>query len=137
MNYLPDANVCIGLINGRRPELRAAFERLNLARETVFVSALVVFDLAYGAAKSDRRGLSEEHLARFLRPPIRTVAFDDNDARRAGDIRASFERQGRPIGAYDVLIAGQALQRDYTLVTANVREFARVPGLRCQDWSRA
>jgi len=52
-------------------------------------------------------------------------------------VRAQLERVGRPIGAYDLLIAGQALQRGYTLVTANAREFARVKGLRWENWGGA
>ena len=58
-----------------------------------------------------------------------------DDAREAGDIRAALERTGTPIGPYDVLIAAQARRRGAMLATANVREFARVPGLRLVDWS--
>jgi tRNA(fMet)-specific endonuclease VapC len=65
---------------------------------------------------------------------FKVLGFDANDARHAGQVRASLAAAGTPIGPYDVLIAGQALARNLTLVTSNVREFRRVPGLRVKDW---
>jgi tRNA(fMet)-specific endonuclease VapC len=62
-------------------------------------------------------------------------SFEPEDAEEAGDIRAALEHAGTPIGAYDVLIAAQARRRNATLVTANKREFSRVPGLRTEDWA--
>ena len=59
------------------------------------------------------------------------------DFRAAGTIRAALEAVGKPIGAYDYLIVGQALARQLTLVTANVSEFSRVKGLTWQDWAKA
>ena len=66
---------------------------------------------------------------------LEVVPFDASDARSAGAVRAEPERSGLPIGPYDVLIAGQARVRGLVLVTANAREFARVSGLECEDWS--
>jgi tRNA(fMet)-specific endonuclease VapC len=63
-----------------------------------------------------------------------TVELDRQDARVASEVRAYLEGQGRPIGTYDNLIAGQALARNLVLVTHNVREFSRVPGLQIEDW---
>ena len=63
------------------------------------------------------------------------VPFDASDARMAGLIRSQLELIGRPIGPYDLLIAGQARARNMILVTANRREFQRVQGLECEDWS--
>ncbi len=62
------------------------------------------------------------------------VEFDAEDAMAAGKLRAELERGGVGIGPFDTLIAGQALRRGYTLVTANTREFSRVPGLLIEDW---
>jgi tRNA(fMet)-specific endonuclease VapC len=61
--------------------------------------------------------------------------FDDEDARTAGQLRATLEKAGTPIGAYDLLIAGQALRRGLTVVTANTSEFSQVTGLSWQDWT--
>ena len=63
------------------------------------------------------------------------MRFDEEDARAAGTIRAQIEAAGRPIGAYDLLIAGQAVRHKATLVTANAKEFARVKGLVWEDWA--
>jgi tRNA(fMet)-specific endonuclease VapC len=63
------------------------------------------------------------------------VGFEEEDAVIAGDLRAELERAGTPIGPYDLLIAAQALRSGSTLVTANVREFRRVPGLAVEDWT--
>ena len=64
------------------------------------------------------------------------AGFEDEDARSAGTIRATLEKAGRPIGAYDLLIAGQALRQKMTLVTANSKEFSRVKGLVWEDWAK-
>ena len=134
MNFLLDTNACIAVINGRpanvRERLKAAMDR----GETVALSAVTLFELWYGVAKSARLDANAERLAVFL-APLDAVPFEDEDARIAGIVRAQLESQGTPIGAYDVLIAGQALHRDATLVTANVQEFARVSGLRWENWA--
>ena len=75
-------------------------------------------------------------LLKFLSPSLSAVSFDAEDAEIAGMQRAALEKVGRPIGPYDLLIAGQALRRNWTLVTANVSEFSRIKGLTWEDWSR-
>ena len=74
-------------------------------------------------------------MAAFLAGPVQVLNFDVGDAEEAGDIRAALERAGTPIGPYDVLIAAQARRRGATLVTSNEREFARVRGLKTEDWT--
>lgn len=99
------------------------------------ISSVVVFELEYGAAKSDRRALNQRRVANFLAGPLETIAFDDRDARVAGDLRATLERRGTPIGAYDLFIGAQALRAAASLVTANAREFRRISGLDVVDRS--
>jgi tRNA(fMet)-specific endonuclease VapC len=107
-----------------------------LARgETIVVSSIVLFELSYGIAKSTRHEHNRAKLAQFTSGLIESLDFDSGDADEAGEIRAALERVGTPIGYYDVLIAGQARRRDALLVTANTREFTRVPGLKVEDWS--
>ena len=65
------------------------------------------------------------------------LPLEDEDAPVAGSVRAFLEATGKPIGAYDLLIASQALERRLTLVTANVSEFSRVKGLVWQDWAKS
>ena len=66
-----------------------------------------------------------------LRPLVRCCA------ERAADIRAALKRQGRPIGAFDLLIGATALQYGLVLVTNNTREFERIDGLAIEDWTKA
>ena len=102
----------------------------------MFVSSIGSFELWYGVWKSARQEFNKRSIETFFSGPVSILPFDDQDARTAGAIRATLELSGKPIGAYDLLIAGQALQRNLTLVTANVSEFSRVKGLQWQDWAK-
>jgi tRNA(fMet)-specific endonuclease VapC len=136
MGYLLDTNACIALINGSSELVRKRFSRAVEAGEEVWVASVSVFELWYGAAKSMQTDANTRRVKLFLGGSVRVLEFGEEDARYAGEIRNSLERMGRPIGAYDVLIAGQALNRKLTLVTANVKEFGRVKGLDWEDWGR-
>jgi tRNA(fMet)-specific endonuclease VapC len=94
----------------------------------------VLFALRYGAAKSQNPQRNHERIDVFLTAVTEVVDFDDADADEAGEIRAFLEKIGAPIGPYDLLIAAQARRREAILVTANRREFERVPGLMVTDW---
>ena len=130
MRYLLDANICIALLNGTSP---AARERLGrYGPGDVGVPAPVAYELYFGAFKSRR---TRENLALLDTLGFEVLPFDVEDARVAGRVRSELEAVGQPIGPYDVLIAGQALARGLVLVTANRREFDRVAGLTCEDWT--
>ena len=132
--YLLDTNACIAVINGKPQPVRVRLQREFEAQARVFVPAVVAFELWYGVAKSARAAANAQLLTTFLAGPLELLAFDDEDAKIAGVVRASLETAGKPIGAYDLLIAGQALRYKLTLVTANSREFGRVKGLEWEDW---
>jgi tRNA(fMet)-specific endonuclease VapC len=102
----------------------------------MLVSSIAVFELWYGAGKSTSQEFNRKRLETYLAGPVRVLPFEDADARVAGSVRAVLEAIGRPIAAYDLLIAGQALRHHLTLVTANVSGFSRVKGLVWQDWAR-
>ena len=136
MNYLLDTNACIALIKGEPASVRTRFRTAVAAGGKVFVSSIVAFELWYGVSKSSQPEANRQRLGTFFGGAIAPLVFDDEDAQSAGAIRAAWEVLGKPIGAYDLLIAGQALQRKFTLVTANVTEFARVKELTWQDWSK-
>jgi tRNA(fMet)-specific endonuclease VapC len=89
--------------------------------------------LYYGAFKSDatRKADNIRAVDGLL---FQILDFDANDARYAGEIRASLALRGNMIGPFDILIAGQALSRDLILITHNIREFQRIDGLRVEDW---
>ena len=137
MAYLLDTNACIALINGSSEPVRKRFSRAVGAKEEVWVPSVSVFELWYGVAKSLQTDANTKRVKMFLEGPVRELEFGEEDARYAGEIRSTLERMGRPIGAYDVLIAGQALNHRLTLVTANAREFGRVKGLDWEDWGKA
>ena len=136
MNFLLDTNACIALINGKPLSVRARFQKVTSSGADVFVSSITSFELWYGVRKSSREEFNAERLETFLAGPITELPFECEDSKVAGLIRAALEVTGKPIGAYDLLIAGQALQRQLTLVTANVAEFSRVKGLNWQDWAK-
>lgn len=128
MKFLLDSNAVIALLRGDAGFL----SRLRTHAPADFgMPAIVAHELFYGAYKGLRRA---ENLARVEALQFEVVVFDHEDARQAGEIRALLTASGKPIGPYDVLIAGQALARGPTLITHNTREFARVPGLKIEDW---
>jgi tRNA(fMet)-specific endonuclease VapC len=135
--YLLDTNACIALINGTPKEVRRRFQRAIAREASILLSSVVTFELWYGVARSQRKESNTQRLDAFLAGPLEWTLFDDEDAREAGTLRAELETAGKPIGAYDVLIAGQARRRGATLVTSNVSEFDRVAGLKWEDWATA
>lgn len=137
MDYLLDTNACIALINGQPATVRARLQKATTGGDHVLVSSIALFELWYGVAKSTRKEFNRKRVETFLAGPIFVLPFEDADARVAGEVRAALEAAGKPIGAYDVLMAGQALRHQLTLVTANVSEFSRVKGLAWQDWARS
>lgn len=131
MTYLLDTNVCIRYLNGRSLTVRAHLEAQQPA--DIVVCSIVKTELFYGAqrTRNPQRTLTVQQA--FLEP-YRSLPFDDAAATVAGSIRATLANRGMLIGPYDLLIAAIALTNDCILVTHNVREFSRVPGLKFEDW---
>jgi tRNA(fMet)-specific endonuclease VapC len=136
LNYFLDTNAVIALLKNEPATVRRRLRRAASRGALIAISSVVLYELWYGVARSERRRENAERLRIFLSGNIRVVPFDESDAADAGDLRAALEAAGTPIGPYDLLIAAQALRLNATLVTANVSEFARVRGLAWQDWSR-
>ena len=135
MNYLLDTNAVIALLKDQPPNVRNRLRRLVRRGVSIAVSTIVLYELWYGVARSQRRRENAERLRVFLSGNIDVARFDEDDAVTASDLRAALETAGTPIGPYDLLSAAQALRSSATLVTANVSEFARVRGLDWQDWT--
>lgn len=135
MSYLFDSNLCIAILNGKTGNIEGNLNRAILGGSSFHVSSIVVHELWYGVAKSQLVLSNTQKLNAFLKKYVSILSFDEEDAKAAAAIRAELSRKGTPIGPYDVLIAGQALVRGLTLVTANTREFSRVTGLKLVDWS--
>lgn len=131
MKYLLDTNSIVRYLNGRAPKVRAKVRATPLA--DLAVSAVVIAELRYGAAKSTDPTKTRSAQDRFL-SLIGIVPFDQPAADAYGTIRAFLEKQGTPIGANDLLIGATAVAHQFILVTHNTREFSRVPGLSVEDW---
>ena len=129
MRYLLDTNAVIGLLNDITSKLAQRARRENPS--DIAISAIVAHELFYGAFKSQR---VTQNVALVDALQLAVIEFDKEDARVAGEVRAFLATKGTPIGPYDVLIAGQAMARNLTLVTHNTGEFGRMPGLRLEDW---
>ncbi len=132
--YGLDTNAVIAVLTGRGAEVILRLEAELKARSSIHIPMMVWFELQYGAAKSAAQERNLARLDDFMRGMAGIMAFEPEDAAEAGEIRAHLERQGTPIGAFDILIAAQVRRRGITLVTANTREFGRVPGLKVVDW---
>lgn len=130
-----DTNVIVFSINRRMPAIEHRLQQELAAGTALLIPSIVLFELRYGIAKSIRRDASTRVLDAFLAEGFEILPFDAEDAKEAGDIRATLETSGMPIGAYDILIAAQARRRGAVLVTGNRREFERVPGLMVTDWA--
>ncbi len=130
--YLLDTNICIYLIKNTYPSMT---ERVfSMDPSELCISAITLYELEYGAAKSKWSEQTRQKLYMFL-APFTILPFDGKDAVNAGIIRANLEKEGNPIGPYDIQIAAQGLARNLIVITHNTAEFNRVPGLRTEDWT--
>lgn len=127
----------MALVRGRPDGVRRRFEQACADGARLTTSSVAIVELWRHVSRSERGQASARRLRAFLGGPIEVLAFDLEDALAAADTRVALERLGTPIGHHDVLIAGQALRRRSTLVTANTGEFSRVSGLRWEDWATA
>jgi len=130
-----DTSAVIAVLNERIASVAERFDAEITRRTTIFISTVVLYELHYGIARSDRYERNRLVLESFLELPVSIIAFEAEDAAEAGEIRAALASAGTPIGPYDTLIAAQARRRTAALVTLNRREFERVPGLIVTDWA--
>ena len=131
--YLLDTSIVVAAVKG---EPRVLLNRLaGLAPSRLFVSSLVHAELLYGAEKS-QHGAQTRAILDVLTQGFEPLSFDADCASAYGRIRAHLERKGSGIGPMHMLIAAQAVARGLVLVTDNLREFKRVPGLLCENWLR-
>ncbi|MFM7549323.1 MAG: type II toxin-antitoxin system VapC family toxin [Cyanobacteriota bacterium] len=127
---LLDTNICIHIINVRPAAVLQRFRDYRMGE--IGLCSVVAAELAYGVAKSGSKR-NRDALDLFL-APLAILPFDEAALWSYGDLRADLERQGTPIGALDTLIAAHALSQQASLVTNNVKEFERVPGLQLDNW---
>ncbi len=132
MKVLLDTNACIFVIKQKPASVLSRVAAMAVG--DIGVSSITVAELQFGVAKSQHVAQNQAALEQFL-APLEIVDFDTDAAAAYGRIRAKLEAAGTPIGALDTLIAAHALSLGMTLITNNVREFARVPDLTVEDWA--
>lgn len=129
--YVLDSNVCIRILNQSHPKIADQFRAIT--PKDIVLCSVVKAELLYGARRSQRVEKNLRVLQVFF-DTLSSLPFDDRCAEEAALIRADLAAQGKPIGPHDILIAATARAHDAVLVTHNTNEFARVTGLRLEDW---
>ncbi len=131
--YLPDTNTLIAAMKG---EPTALLNRLAaLPAERLCLSAIVLSELLTGVEKS-RDATANRKAVAALSASFELLNYGEADASAYARLRAALEAKGKPIGPMDMLIAAQALAHGLVVVTANLREFQRVPSLKCENWMK-
>jgi tRNA(fMet)-specific endonuclease VapC len=130
LQYMLDTNICIYVIKNYPAELR---ERFNRLAEQLCISSVTLGELHYGAEKSARRLENLQAIEHFT-ARLEVLAFGPKAAAHYGQIRAELERAGTPCGPHDMQIGAHARGEGLIVVTNNIREFARMPGVRTENW---
>jgi tRNA(fMet)-specific endonuclease VapC len=130
LKYLLDTNIVIYVIK-QRP--LAVLDTFNRHHGRMAISSITLAELAHGAEKSSDLSRNMAVVEDFV-SRLDVLAYDDKAAWQYGNIRATLERAGQPIGVNDLHIAAHARSNGLTLVTNNLREFERVPGLLLENW---
>lgn len=128
--YMLDTNICIYVMKTYPPDLR---DRFNTLAEQLCISSITLGELHYGAEKSARRAENLTAIEQFV-ARLEVLSFGDKAAAHYGQLRAELERMGTPCGPHDMQIGGHARSEGLILVTNNMREFARMPGVRAENW---
>jgi tRNA(fMet)-specific endonuclease VapC len=131
MRFLLDTNICIYIIKNKPPQVLNKFKKLDIS--DVGISSITVAELEYGVYKSQRQEQNRVALSQFL-ISLEILPYDERATQIYGRIRAELEFQGIVIGSMDMLIASQAISLGLILVTNNIRELSRIPGLVLENW---
>jgi len=132
MVWMLDTNVIIAASKSH-PAVLTKLKQHRLG--DVWLSSIVWAEIEFGIANSTRRAHNQQVFDSIV-THLKIVPFSLGAARHYGELRVYLEKIGTPIGSNDTLIAAEALAQGATLVTGNVREFSRVPGLLLENWLR-
>ena len=130
LKYMLDTNIVIYTMKNKPDSVR---ERFKKHHRRMCISSITYMELVYGAERSSNPDRNLTSFEGFV-ARMDVLPLDDSAAAHAGQICAELARLGMPIGPYDQLIAGHARSQGLVLVTNNEKEFARVPGLRTENW---
>ena len=128
--YMLDTNICIYVMKTYPPAVR---EKFNALAEQLCISSITLAELYYGAEKSARRAENLVAVEHFV-ARLEVLPFAARAAAHYGQVRVELERAGTPCGPHDMQIGGHARSEGLIVVTNNLREFARMPGLRAENW---
>ena len=131
MKLMLDTNICIYIIKQQPVTVLKRFLEYQIG--DIGISSITLSELRYGVAKSTHQEKNTKALDEFI-TPLEVVSFDEEAAHVYGDIRATLEKAGTPIGSMDMLIAAHAVSLGIPLVTNNTREFERIQALKIIDW---
>ena len=131
MLYFLDTNICIYLIKNKPLEVRKYFDLVPV--ENVGISSIVLSELTYGVYKSNSFDKNNKALQRFI-SPFQIYDYSEKACDYYGKIRTDLAKQGKIIGAMDLMIAAHALSEGATIVTNNTKEFCRIEGLKVENW---
>jgi tRNA(fMet)-specific endonuclease VapC len=132
MKYLLDTNICIYIINEKPAKVLRRFERYPV--HEFGISSITHAELQYGVEKSKNKNTNQAALDEFLLP-LTILPFQGKRLVTCyGEIRTSLESKGQTIGPLDLLIAAHALSLDLTIISNNIKEFSRIPKLKCKNW---
>lgn len=134
MKYLLDTNICIYIINEKPEKVLKKFEQYPV--HEFGVSSITHAELQYGVKKSKNKNTNQEALDEFLLPLTILPFHGQRLVACYGEIRVLLESKGRTIGPLDMLIAAHALSLDLTIISNNIKEFKRIPNLKCENWIR-
>src|SRR3982751_975241 len=131
MLLLLDTDICIHLIREQPQAIVARFDKYAVG--DIGISTITLAELEYGVSNSGKPAKNKEALDQFVTPLV-VADFDRAATVSYGKLRTVLEKKGRMIGGMDLLIAAHAVSLNVPVVTHNVREFTRVPGLRVETW---
>lgn len=132
--YLLDTNICIFLIKNTFPVLTKKI--LSAHSDDLFLSAISIAEMEYGASKSQHREKNRQALLDFCADFNTILDFTTEDTEAYGMIRAYLEKEGNSIWPYDMQIAAQAMTRNLIVITNNYDEFVRIPWIKVEDWTK-
>ena len=130
LGYMLGTNICIYVMKNYPQKLR---EKFNTLAEQLCISSITLGELHYGAEKSARRVENLTAIENFVER-LDVLPFDAKAAMHYGQLRAELERAGTPCGPHDMQIGGHARSEGLIVVTNNMREFSRMPGVRTENW---
>ncbi len=131
--YMLDTNICSYIIKQRPVEVLQKFEKIQ--KDQICISIVTYAELEYGVEKASSKRINQQIIQEFV-DRLKVLPWDIDAAKHYATIRNDLEKQGIPIGNMDLMIAAHARSQKCTLVTNNLREFDRVPGLNLENWAK-